>query len=273
MRLFANLPLSYAHNEPGYLHLCASRHIDPELGADAQGIDTPTAAWHARTAQTLTDASLACSMHLPFLDLYPASPDPLPREAAKKRLASALELVPTYNPRHLIAHACYHHATHGQNPEAWLQHHLDLWADLAPLWPDSTPLYLENTYEADPEPVRTLADALGRSLPHKHIGTCFDIGHWHSFAHGHARHDLDRWLAAMRPDHLHLHDNDGTNDQHLGLGQGTIPWEHFARLLENHHLTPTATLEPHTPEDLTLSLAYLHSHPTLFSNVREVEKR
>jgi sugar phosphate isomerase/epimerase len=38
--------------------------------------------------------------------------------------------------------------------------------------------------------------------------------------------ELDQFLSYIpKADHLHLHDNHGSRDEHLALGDGEIPWE------------------------------------------------
>jgi len=54
------------------------------------------------------------------------------------------------------------------------------------------------------------------------LSFCLDTGH------AHLNGVLDEFLAAARPDHVHLHDNRGSADDHLALGCGSID---YARLL------------------------------------------
>jgi sugar phosphate isomerase/epimerase len=56
------------------------------------------------------------------------------------------------------------------------------------------------------------------------IGFTLDIGHAHTV--GKVPEFLRVLLSA---DHIHVHDNHGTADQHLALGDGTIPWEEVGR--------------------------------------------
>jgi sugar phosphate isomerase/epimerase len=56
------------------------------------------------------------------------------------------------------------------------------------------------------------------------IGFTLDVGHAHTV--GKVREFL-RVLPSA--DHIHIHDNHGTADQHLALGDGTIPWEEVGR--------------------------------------------
>jgi sugar phosphate isomerase/epimerase len=72
--------------------------------------------------------------------------------------------------------------------------------------------------------------------------------------------DLSVWLQSLGKhiEQLHLHDNLGTQDDHLALGEGQIDF----RLLLKHVKgkksdPPIITIEPHREEDLWPSLEYL----------------
>jgi len=88
---------------------------------------------------------------------------------------------------------------------------------------------------------------------------CFDIGHWFSAADGSRLKNLPRWIAEAAPrlEHLHLHDNHGCDDEHLGMGRGLIDFDEFFALLEAHNLRPGRTLEAHSPDSLDASLQWL----------------
>jgi sugar phosphate isomerase/epimerase len=73
---------------------------------------------------------------------------------------------------------------------------------------------------------------------------------------------LADWLSALgtRVTHLHLHDNDGTADQHLPLGQGTIDFAYLFRFLTSPQgppARPLIALEPHREEDVPQMVAGL----------------
>jgi len=70
-----------------------------------------------------------------------------------------------------------------------------------------------------------------------------DIGHFNL----NMRNPL-RFVKAFknRLTHIHLHDNDGTKDQHLPMGTGKIEWEPLIEELKTFY-TGTITLEIFTP--------------------------
>ena len=264
-RFFVNLPLRYIAREPQYLTTFIERGLHPELGIDAQAMDALDPAWHREVAARLAAAGLSCSVHLPFMDLAPGARDSRILETTRARLLQACDIAQIYAPRHLIGHAWYFENLHHYFYDAWLGAAADTWEALLAAWPDHPPLYLENTFEPAPQPITDLLAALSRRGL-EGIGICLDLGHWHSFAQGHLRRDLERWLDAFVPflGHLHLHDNTGADDHHLGLGQGSIPWPEVFAGLEARTLRPTLTLEPHSARDLGHSLEFIARPPEWF---------
>ena len=75
-------------------------------------------------------------------------------------------------------------------------------------------------------PCRLLFDHLLELYPPEDLGFCFDSGH------AHIRDDLD--LLDRYRERLimtHLHDNHGTDDEHLLPGQGTMEWKPIIQTL------------------------------------------
>ena len=258
---FVNLPVRYVHKDRGYLDFFLEHRLSPELGLDAAAIDCLDERWHQNVADELKAAGLACSMHFPFFDLRPGSLDDLILHATRRRLAAAQRIAEMYAPQHIIAHAGFSDYAMDFYDE-WLARAVETWSSFMQVWPEHPPLFLENTYEQSPDPLLALLSGLASH----NAGICFDAGHWHSFAGGCKRKNLSTWLQALSPcvRHLHLHDNDGSFDQHQGLGRGTIPWEEFFSLLRELKLHPTITLEPHSKEDIDHSLAFIAAHKNWF---------
>ena len=195
-------------------------------------------------------------------DLHPGSPDRNILSATRASLARALEIAALYEPEHMVAHPAYQPAVGLVDFETWLESSLESWTAVLDGWPGGPFLFLENVYETEPEQLFALVAA----LPRERVGVCFDAGHWHSFSGGARRRDLGRWLEILGPRirHLHLHDNDGSHDLHLGLGRGTIPWGELFPALDRLSAPPTVTLEPHSEEALLASLEFIAAHPGYF---------
>jgi sugar phosphate isomerase/epimerase len=109
----------------------------------------------------------------------------------------------------------------------------------------------ENTYETDPFAHKQLLSALNS----KNAGFCLDTGHLLSFAGT----GWQPWLTELVPwlGQLHLHDNDGTGDTHIAIGSGCFDFSGLFRDLRQKNISPLITLEPHSEQDLWLSLEHI----------------
>ncbi|MDR1242828.1 MAG: sugar phosphate isomerase/epimerase [Deltaproteobacteria bacterium] len=277
MEFFVNLPLAWIYREEAWLDrffgYAARNDLEHafglELGLDEVSLALPLS-WHQKIAARILEQGSFCSVHLPFFMLPPGNVQNRPQgRKSLDILCRAAEMADIFAARHLIGHPGYSAATdasafverkgaaEGFPSEAWLDYSAAAWEKVAGI--ASGRLFLENTHESDPLPLLALLDRLTCGQNGRKIALCFDIGHWHCFAGGSALHNLEGWVKAFKPylGHLHLHDNDGTLDQHLGLGCAAIPFGLFFPLLVSLNLYPSFTLEPHGLSDLDASLAWM----------------
>ncbi|MDR1082027.1 MAG: sugar phosphate isomerase/epimerase [Deltaproteobacteria bacterium] len=272
MRIFATLYLASVMSRDRHFALLKRLGYLPELYFNA-GWDAIDPGVHKEIAAVVNGELGGCGIHLPYRDVLPGTPDSCGREILKR----SAEAASTYSPVHLVGHACFRplkdseaapsrHMTMGpgdlEGPlarpsEEWLENSLASWEGV--LGETGGKLFLENTADRSPLAIRRLLDLMdpGRA------GMCLDVGHWHHSGMGAGWRNLGTWLdlAGVRIGHLHLHDNDGTADQHLALGEGLIDYPEVWRLLAERGLDPSATLENHLPERLEASAGYLASHP------------
>ena len=82
-------------------------------------------------------------------------------------------------------------------------------------------------------------DRILASYGPEYVGLCYDAGH------GNLRDDgLDRLTAARdRLISVHLHDNDGSGDQHKLLFSGTVDWERLAGIIAASSYTKWVSME------------------------------
>lgn len=191
---FINLPLRYIEEQLRYLDFFARQGLHPELGLDAWALDALPAAWHKRTARILHGAGLDLRRASAFFDLHPGSLDRLIHRTTQDRLLQAVDVARVYRPVHFIAHLGYAHLTYSTpSPSGWSAP-VTTW-DAVLAHAGDTPLF-ENVFEASPDHHLTVLDALGGRAK-----ACLDLGHWHSFAHGHERSNLG--CLAGRPGRPH----------------------------------------------------------------------
>ncbi len=236
-----------------YLELFLKRGINPEIGFDADALDHFDLPDYSRVAKRIADRGLTTTLHAPFIDLSPGSPDEEIYRVTRKRFEQVLRLVPVFRARTLVCHAGYDRRQYCSLREMWQARSLALWSWLGRRARDAgSRLMLENVYEDDPEDLKELfAD-----LEEVQVGFCLDTGHQNAFGAA----SLEDWLNELG-DYLgqvHLHDNDGSWDDHLALGRGNVDFDAlFQRLRQKRVNPPVITLEPHREEDLLPSLEAL----------------
>lgn len=71
------------------------------------------------------------------------------------------------------------------------------------------------------------------------MGLVFDVGH--SNLNGETHLFIDSFSREIT--HIHLHDNDGSHDLHLGIGHGNIDWERLASSLHKVNFKGVAIVE------------------------------
>ncbi len=81
---------------------------------------------------------------------------------------------------------------------------------------------------------------------------CFDTGHYFVFSKA----PLPLWFDLLGEFivEVHLHDNHGTRDDHLPLGEGEMDFSEFFDLLRRTNARPILAVEPHEEGHLWSSL-------------------
>jgi sugar phosphate isomerase/epimerase len=249
-RVQVNVPFAFLLK--GYLARFLERGLNPEIGLDATSLGAYPPETFRRVARIFAKAGRRCTVHGPFQDLSPGALDDLILAATRRRLRQAWRWLPVLRPEAVICHLGFEDRHFRWDQENWLARATATFRELGTLaGTGGVRVMLENVYERDPEIIR---EAIRRiNLPN--VRVCLDVGHLHAFGGG----DFAGWLAALWPviGHLHLHDNQGSGDDHQALGTGTVPLEFVLTFLAERGVQPGITLEPHQEGSLTPSLQYL----------------
>ncbi len=226
-----------------HLPTVLEKRINPEIGIDGEVIDTYSKRDFSRIVSILRQEGLSITLHGPFYDLVPGGMDKKILEATRERLKEAFDLIPVFEPISIVCHTGYDRKRYGEVRDAWIETALETWSPLVnDLQGTGTTLVLENVYEKTPRMLLRLI----KSLNTEKAGFCFDTGHMNAFSDTTMQH----WLKDLGPfvKEVHLHDNDGTWDDHLAIGAGNIDFEPLFEYMEANRLRPVITLEPHKKE-------------------------
>ena len=186
--------------------------------------------------QACLDAALEVPrrvLHAPFAELCPAAIDPLVREVAKRRFLQAAALAKRYGAEKMVVHSGFIPLVY--YPEWFAPQSAAFWREFLNDV-DGLTLCVENVMETSPDALRQVAEQVNDPR----LRICFDVGH--AFCQSG---ELAPWLDALAPyiSHVHLHNNHGTFDEHLGLPDGTLDMAAVIRQLEALAPQATYTLE------------------------------
>ncbi len=235
-----------------YLSVIEEERFHLELGFTGEDLDRLD--WKSLDGSIALLRSWGCTLtlHGPFWELCAGSCDALIRRVTLLRWHQILDVAARVKPEHVVCHTGFDPRHHRDQKRAWVSRALTL---LEPLVDRAERLQvclcLENVWEEDPS---LHQDILSR-LDSPFLGFCLDVGHQHAFS----RTPLSVWLEALgeRLLEVHLHDNDGSGDDHLPVGMGTIDFGLLFETLMRKGRKPLLTVEPHTKEHLVKTLLNL----------------
>jgi sugar phosphate isomerase/epimerase len=180
------------------------------------------------------------TFHGPFLDLNPMTFDREIQKVVMKRYQQVYIAAQALGAKKIVFHS-------GLDPDLY---YLQGWAErmrdfFLEYLEDrkSIEIELENVLDREWEPLRDTVEMVGKDNFH----VCFDMGH----AHAYSKIPVIEWAKGLAPaaGHIHVHDNDSTDDQHLALGHGTIPYRDIFNEIKEHGIGPTYTIEAESKED------------------------
>ena len=191
------------------------------------------------------------SLHGPFGDLCAGSFDPMIREVTRVRYEGAVRVATALGISQIILHHGYVPGT--SQPANWIKRFGQFWHDFLADKPANLRFYLENHLDQSPQ---LLADVV-HEIDDPRVKVCFDIGH----AHIYSKNGVVEWITRMNETiaYLHLHDNHGQSDEHLGLGDGTLPMLELLTAVEEMAPGAVWALEA-KPERFQSSLDWLAVH-------------
>ncbi|MCF8033324.1 MAG: sugar phosphate isomerase/epimerase [Desulfarculaceae bacterium] len=242
-----NLPLTMLLGR--HRVLAQALPVNPEIGIDAVALDRMGDDEVAQAADLLRARRV--SVHLPFMDLAPGSPDPAIARASLGRIGQAAEWALALGAVKAVAHLGYLADTH-RDLEAFCSRLAEGLAPIAArLHQGGCPLVLENTFEPVPEVLVAARQAI-MAAGGPAVDFCLDVGHAHCFTPT----PLAAWWEALSPHvgEMHLHDNDATFDTHQPPGCGVVDWAWLKERIAALATPPLLTLEPHAEPDLWGSL-------------------
>jgi len=210
----------------------------------------------SRLRHQAQELGLWLTVHAPIYDVNFTSTNPALAAASLGEVAASLDLAHDVGADLVVLHPGHVHEDYAQLDgaveAAWQRMMFCLELLLAKVEGTSVRLALENKQRARVrdlvltwEEHRRVLDALPA------LGACLDLGHLFT-----VNGDFRPYLQALegRLIHVHLHDNQGERDEHLGLGRGSVPWLAFLGELDRVGYRGRLVLEIPDPEALRASV-------------------
>ncbi len=196
-----------------------------------------------RLRRLLRDAGLQASLHAPLHDLNPASAVPALEAAAWAELSSCVDLAASLEATVLVVHpgSVSHEYPPPYCEAAIRRFSFGLQILAARAAANGIHLALENKQRGKGEDlVRSPEEHLYflRQVPE--LGACLDLGHMHTLGL-----DPAEYVQALGQHliHVHLHDNNGQQDEHLPLGKGNLNWKRALASLDEAGYEGAVVLE------------------------------
>jgi sugar phosphate isomerase/epimerase len=184
---------------------------------------------------------LKYSVHAPFADVNIASPSSSLRRAMMRRLQRSIMHAQALDAYVWVFHPGTKTGISSFYPGVdWLQN-LNSVQSLAKVAEESgVTIAIENVPEPYPGLMKSVKDFEEFYAQFRgDMGMVLDVGH--SNVNG----QTESFIRAFSDKivHIHLSDNDGSGDQHLGIGQGTIDWGRLAALMREISYDKAAVVE------------------------------
>ena len=225
--------------------------LAPEIYFVSSDIDALAPDWLEKKVLPFLDRSPELSVHAPFMDLSPGAVDEKVRAVTVERFGKTLDMAEALRAKSVVFHSGYEKWKYALRTDIWLERSALTWRPLIERAKKAgIKIAIENIFEDEPGNLALLMERLGS----EHFGVCFDTGHFNLFS---KQKSLGGWLRALKKYilELHVHDNDGTSDQHRPIGEGTFPFKTLFEELKG--MDVIYTVEAHSREDATLGLERL----------------
>ena len=210
-----------------------------------------------RLKEHLREAGLRASLHAPIHGMNLVSPNLRLAAAALAEHVGTIELAPELGAKLVVFHPGGLPGEYARLPGAYERAWQRLGFVLDILVPTAVSrgvrLAIENKQAgAGRDLILTPEEHLRALEGRPELGACLDFGHLNT-----VEGDPAAFVRALgeRLVHVHLHDNQGERDEHLGLGQGTVPWEAALRALGQVGYQGAVILEIPDPDQARDSVA------------------
>jgi sugar phosphate isomerase/epimerase len=210
-------------------------------------------------------------VHAPFWNMHLDAMDPQVRRVVQGRYLLALDFAEEVGGEWIVVHSPFYFWGHPA-----VQHRRTLGQEiglaqrtlepvLARAVQQGVTVVIENILDRDPTPLM----ALVASFDSPHVRLSVDTGHAHINAQQGGL-SAQGWLTQSAPllSHVHVQDNDGSADEHLAPGEGTLHWPGVLRALQATTTDPYLVVEV-MPDQVDAAVHWIDRSTTTTSPTAE----
>lgn len=189
------------------------------------------------------------SLHAPYKDLCLGSKDPLIKAATMARFEYAYKVATHLECTNVIFHHGY--IPGASSPKYWIKRSKDFFDEFLNGKNENVIFHIENQFEHSPD---IIAEVIA-SVDDSRLKVCLDVGH----AHCNSKTPPLNWIEYLgdKINFVHLHNNNGLEDQHLDFLNGTIDYKYIFNALERHAPNSIWCIENNSLRDAEKSLMWL----------------
>ena len=191
------------------------------------------------------------SIHGPFVELCPGTRDELISKVTNYRMQQAYDVAKKMNAKYMVYHNGYYPNTYSYIE--WMQNAPTFWQNfLQDKKDDGIKVHIENVFEDD----YFILNELMEEIADDKTSMCLDVGHVSEYS----KIDVMEWMKILNKyiKHMHIHNNCGDRDSHLGINKGDLDIMEILNLVKDKDIT--ISLEITNLDELEESLEILYKN-------------
>jgi sugar phosphate isomerase/epimerase len=190
-------------------------------------------------------------MHAPFYDLCLGSNNSKIAAVTREFFDFAYTVADKLGCEGIIVHHGY--VPNTSMPSGWIVRAEKFWDDFFKSHPHNIMVFMENHLEHTPDIMAEVCDR----CEDKRLSINLDIGHAHAFS----KTSVIDWIKQLkhRIGYVHLHQNNGQKDEHLGLREGSMNMVEILHALEEYSPNAVWAIEC-SFADMDDSISFLSAH-------------
>ncbi len=196
------------------------------------------------------------SLHGPYVELSPGTRDELIAKVSKYRMQQVYDVAKKMNAKYIVYHNAYYPNTYSYIE--WMQNAPDYWNEfLQDKKKDNIKIHIENVFEEDYFIINELMEEIGDEK----TSVCLDVGHVNVYS----KVEVKEWMRILKKyiKHMHIHNNKGDKDSHLGINKGSLDLLKILDSVKNEDISISLEISDLKQLEESLEILYQNNFITL----------